>query len=78
MNQKLQAVKPGTAPLTNVSLCLASLTRAIDRPRHLPGIVVFYGPSGYGKSTAATVATTARARSSAPARSLRTSYRSGA
>lgn len=60
MNQKLQAVKPGTAPLTNVSLCLASLTRAIDRPRHLPGIVVFYGPSGYGKSTAATVATIAK------------------
>lgn len=45
------------APLTNVALCLGTLRRAIDRPRHLPGIVVFYGPSGYGKSTAASVAT---------------------
>lgn len=28
--------------------------RALQRPGHLPGLVVFYGPSGYGKSWAAT------------------------
>jgi len=48
---------PGVAPLGNVAMCLSTLRRAITRPAHLPGIVVFYGPSGYGKSTAATVAT---------------------
>jgi hypothetical protein len=47
----------GVAPLANVALCMSALNRTITRPAHLPGIVVFYGPSGYGKSTAATVAT---------------------
>ena len=41
------------APLENVARCLDSLQRAIHRPYHLPGMVVFYGPSGFGKSTAA-------------------------
>lgn len=45
-----------TAPLTNVSLCMQALTRAVDRPSHLPGMVCFYGPSGWGKSTAAAYA----------------------
>jgi hypothetical protein len=45
-----------TAPLTNVSLCSKALLRAIDRPAHLPGFVCFYGPSGWGKSTAAAYA----------------------
>lgn len=48
----------GKAPLYNVSLCLGTLEKAKNRPRHLPGIVVFYGPSGFGKSTAAAVAVT--------------------
>ncbi len=48
---------PGKAPLANVGLTLAALKGAMDRPTHLPGIVVLYGPSGLGKSTAATVAT---------------------
>ncbi len=43
-----------TAPLANVSLCEIALTKAMQRPRHLPGMVCFYGPSGWGKSTAAT------------------------
>lgn len=43
-----------TAPLANVSLCSMALTRAMERPAHLPGIVCFYGPSGWGKTTAAT------------------------
>ncbi len=41
------------APLANVARCMATLQRAIDRPAHLPGMVVFHGPSGFGKSTAA-------------------------
>lgn len=41
------------APLANVSLCMAAIQRAVERQPHLPGMVVFYGPSGYGKSTAA-------------------------
>ncbi len=43
-----------TAPLTNVSLCSKAMMRAVDRPLHLPGFVCFYGPSGWGKTTAAT------------------------
>lgn len=46
----------GKAPLANVALCLGAMNRAINRPSHLPGITVFYGPSGYGKSTAAAIA----------------------
>jgi DNA transposition AAA+ family ATPase len=41
------------APLANVALCLTALERAMQRPSHLPGIVVLYGPSGWGKSFAA-------------------------
>lgn len=47
----------GKAPLANVGLTLGALNGAMKRPAHLPGIVVLYGPSGLGKSTAATVAT---------------------
>ncbi|MEX2338260.1 MAG: ATP-binding protein [Aquisalimonadaceae bacterium] len=42
-----------TAPLQNVALCNGALERAMHRPGHLPGLVCFYGPSGWGKSTAA-------------------------
>jgi len=42
-----------TAPITNVSLCGEALMSAVERAAHLPGIAVFCGPSGYGKSTAA-------------------------
>lgn len=41
------------APLANVSLCTRALERAINRPAHLPGMVTFYGPSGWGKSFSA-------------------------
>jgi len=41
------------APLANVSLCSSALERAINRPAHLPGMVTFFGPSGWGKSFAA-------------------------
>lgn len=41
------------AELCNVSAASAALTRAVERPGHLPGIVALYGPAGWGKSTAA-------------------------
>ena len=53
---KAGGIAPTTAPLANVALCLGSLRRVMDRPQYLPGISVFYGPSGYGKSMAASVA----------------------
>jgi len=42
-----------TAPLKNVALCNRLLETAINRPSHLPGMVCFYGPPGWGKSFAA-------------------------
>ncbi len=42
-----------TAPLANVGLCAKAVQRAVNRSVHLPGMVCFYGPSGWGKSTAA-------------------------
>ena len=44
------------APLQNVAALLALIKRVQDRPYGLPGMAVFYGPSGYGKSVAATYA----------------------
>lgn len=59
MNQQASTVNmPGKAPLANVALTLGALSGAMRRPSHLPGLVVLYGPSGLGKSTAATVAAT--------------------
>lgn len=50
------------APLRNVSLCIATMKRALERPEHLPGMVTLFGPSGWGKTTAAIyVANTTRA-----------------
>jgi len=42
------------ADITNLSLCDVALERAISRTSSLPGMVCLYGPSGYGKSVAAT------------------------
>jgi hypothetical protein len=44
------------AALTNVGLCHTAIQRAKDREAHLPGMTVFYGPSGYGKTMAASFA----------------------
>lgn len=41
------------APLKNVAAMLTLSTRLIERAPHLPGLGVFYGYSGYGKSWAA-------------------------
>jgi ATPase related to the helicase subunit of the Holliday junction resolvase len=46
----------GNAPLVNVGLCVAALEETIGRPDHLPRLMTFTGPSGFGKTTAATVA----------------------
>lgn len=45
-----------TAMLTNVALFSELVTRVINRPAHLPGIGVFHGFSGFGKTCAATFA----------------------
>lgn len=41
------------APLVNVGLADDALRAAMHRPGHLPGMVTLYGPSGWGKTTAA-------------------------
>lgn len=46
----------GIAQLRNVDLFAAAMDEAMRRPLHLPGLVCFYGPSGYGKSRAAAYA----------------------
>lgn len=43
-----------TAPLTNVALFLELAQRVAARHRQLPGMAVWYGPSGYGKTKSAT------------------------
>lgn len=44
----------GVADTANLGLCDVALERAIDRTGTLPGMVCLYGPSGFGKSVAAT------------------------
>jgi DNA transposition AAA+ family ATPase len=41
---------------TAVNLCTETLYRAVNRPGHLPGMISFYGPSGWGKTAAAAFA----------------------
>ncbi|VEE17554.1 AAA family ATPase [Ectopseudomonas mendocina] len=43
-------------PLTNVGLLASAIDRALQRPVGLPGLVVMFGPSGFGKSVAAACA----------------------
>ncbi|MBW5285745.1 ATP-binding protein [Burkholderia gladioli] len=49
----LKPIAGGIANITNMGVCNIAITRAIERSKNLPGLVVFYGPSGYGKSIAA-------------------------
>lgn len=44
---------PGAAPLKNIAILHEIVHLAQTRAIHLPGIVTFSGPSGFGKSTAA-------------------------
>ncbi|MQT13676.1 AAA family ATPase [Segnochrobactrum spirostomi] len=46
---------PKAATLANVTALLAVAEELQNRAEHLPGLGVMYGPSGYGKSIAATV-----------------------
>ena len=48
-----KAVDRTTVYTQNVVQAMEALDRAMTRPVHLPGLVGFYGPSGYGKSVAA-------------------------
>jgi DNA transposition AAA+ family ATPase len=50
--------KTKAATLPNVVALLEAIETVRSRPEHLPGIAVMYGPSGFGKSVAATVAAT--------------------
>lgn len=66
MTQLESTLKPivgGIAQTTNLNLCNIAIERAVSRSANLPGLVCFYGPSGYGKSMAANfVANERRAR----------------
>lgn len=56
MTTKAQKVKDfgnNNAALKNMMILDEITIMAINRPRHLPGMVTFSGPSGFGKSTAA-------------------------
>ncbi len=55
MNQETVPVN-SIAPLTNVARFMSAIELAISRPSHLPGMISFYGPSGYGKTSAAAFA----------------------
>ncbi len=44
------------APLRNVAALVALIDQAKNRSLGLPGLATFYGPSGYGKTTAAVYA----------------------
>ncbi|EON13060.1 AAA family ATPase [Pandoraea sp. SD6-2] len=51
------------AQITNLGLCDVAIERATTRSANLPGLIGFYGPSGWGKSMAANyIANTRRAR----------------
>jgi hypothetical protein len=52
MQQKRNEVKT-VAALTNVALADGAVKRAMEAPRHLPRMLCFSGPSGFGKSSAA-------------------------
>ena len=47
-----QAAPKGIAPLANIAVSERAISRALGRGLHQPGLVVMYGPSGYGKSMA--------------------------
>ena len=53
MNADVNFSNPGIAQIRNISQCYEAVKRTMDRNPLLPGISAFYGPSGFGKSTAA-------------------------
>jgi adenylate kinase family enzyme len=55
-NEKIppsRGTSQGVAPLKNIERLSILTKMVVDRDPHLPGIVTFSGPSGFGKSTAA-------------------------
>ncbi|MBY6091047.1 AAA family ATPase [Maritimibacter alkaliphilus] len=52
--ERPKAFAQTVAPLRNVMLLNALIRRVNDRDPDLPGMACFYGPSGYGKTVAAT------------------------
>lgn len=63
MTQPAATLKPAAgsiAHITNLNLCDIAIERALSRSANLPGIVSFYGPSGFGKSMAANYVANAR------------------
>lgn len=54
------AEAPAQAKIANMGLCDIAIERALARTRSLPGMVCFYGPSGYGKSMSAAWVANAR------------------
>lgn len=57
MAQANSTLYGSVAPLRNVAALLTLIDRLQNRAHGLPGMGTFYGPSGYGKTTAATFAT---------------------
>lgn len=55
----MDALYESVAPLRNVSALMTLIDRVQHRAFGLPGMATFYGPSGFGKSTAAVYATNA-------------------
>ncbi|MDN6854951.1 ATP-binding protein, partial [Pseudomonas sp. CAN2814] len=43
----------GMAEIANIALCDIALEKALSRTATLPGMVCFFGPSGFGKSVSA-------------------------
>jgi|GEM_PF-6619206 len=42
-----------TAPIRNVALAMEAMDMVIHRPPHIPGVAIYSGHAGLGKSTAA-------------------------
>lgn len=58
------------ADIANLGLCDVAIERALSRTTSLPGMVCFYGPSGYGKSMSACWVANARRAYYVQARSV--------
>lgn len=53
MNADVNFSNSAIAQIRNISQCYEAVKRTMERNPLLPGISAFYGPSGFGKSTAA-------------------------
>jgi len=49
----MPSMPSANAPITNMILCRQALANAMGRDKRLPGLAVFYGPAGSGKTRAA-------------------------